>query len=89
MSTETGNFPFLSQYKPRPKPQPVYPIVYKLDNGGQISAAPNVWIAAILASLEPKIKTEVLNKVSAMAKQRKSGLFDASGAFQPKRDSRT
>jgi len=73
MSTETGNFPFLSQYKPRPKPSRVYPIIYKLDNGAQISASPNVWIAAILTSLEPKTKTEVLNKVSNMVKQ-KSGI---------------
>jgi len=81
MTTDTGNFPSLSQYKPKPRPNPVYPITYRLENGASISAAPNLWIAAILTSLEPKTRTEVLNKVSSMVKQQKSAIVGAAAGI--------
>ena len=73
-----GQFPSLSQLKPKPKPASVYPIIYRMENGAELSAPPNLWIAAILTSLEPKVRTEVLNKVSNMVKQHKSGVVGAA-----------
>ncbi len=64
-----GNFPSLSQYKPKPKPQAVPPIILQLDNGKQLTASPNVWLAAIISALDPTMKQKVIDRVSNMMDQ--------------------
>jgi len=61
-----GNYPTLSQYKPKPKPQTVPGITLQLDNGEMLTATPNIWLAAIIATLSPTDKANVIEKVSNM-----------------------
>jgi len=66
MSNHTSGFPTLSQYKPKPKPQQVPAITLQLDNGEMLTASPNIWLAAIIATLSPQDKANVIEKVSNM-----------------------
>ena len=66
MSNYTSGFPTLSQYKPKPKPQQVPGITLQLDNGEMLTATPNIWLAAIIATLSPQDKSSVIEKVSNM-----------------------
>jgi len=66
MSNHVSKFPTLSQYKPRPKPQQVPGITLQLDNGEMLTATPNIWLAAIIATLSPIDKASVIEKVSNM-----------------------
>jgi len=50
--SSNGNFPSLSQYKPKPKQVPA--ITLQLENGEMLAASPNIWLAAIIATLNPK-----------------------------------
>jgi len=68
MSNNSSKFPTLSQYKPKPKPKPqtVPGITLQLDNGEMLTASPNIWLAAIIATLSPQDKASVIEKVSNM-----------------------
>ena len=78
------NIPTLSQYKPKPKPQAVPAITLQLDNGKQLSAPPNVWLAAIISTLSPTDKTSVIEKVSNMVGRQTSKIIpvQAVGGFK-------
>jgi len=73
-----SKFPLLQQFKPKPKPAPqVQPIVYELPNGERLIASPNVWLAAIITSLDPKTQQRVIDKVRNIVARTKSGIIPA------------
>jgi len=75
MSNHSSNFPTLSQYKPKPKPQQVPGITLQLDNGEMLSATPNIWLAAIIATLSPQDKANVIEKVNNMTGRQTSKII--------------